>query len=81
MTESLKIPPLSPKYMIVHGVKGVPKFFWVLESFYFCLLRAHSKFQNPMTISEFTPLSPEICYRLGGVGGLRILLLLESFYF
>ena len=49
----LKIPPLSAHSA---GGKGVPKFCFGLESFYFCDFGAHAKFRNPTTTFENTPL-------------------------
>jgi hypothetical protein len=45
-----KYPPFPPKNRIVRGVGGVPEIFFWLESYYFCYLGAHAKFQNPTTI-------------------------------
>jgi hypothetical protein len=43
-----KYPPFPPN-IIVRGVGGVPELFFLLESYYFCYLGAHAKFQNPTT--------------------------------
>ena len=58
--------------------------FW-LESFYFCELEAHAKFQNPTTIFLNNPLSPQIYDSSGGRGvpkifvvGILLFLLVRS---
>ena len=61
----LKTPPFQ---LIVRGERGVPNFFWGLESCYFCELGAHATFRNHTTIFENTPLSPQICHSAGGRG-------------
>ena len=46
--ESLfEISPFSGQNRVILGGRGVPEFFFLLESSYFCYLGAHAKFQIP----------------------------------